>query len=136
MNLLLHGIGAPEADSPIRVDDSLKADPGMRFEMVLTNPPFGKKSSITVINVEGESEREDLVVVRDDFWASTSNKQLNFVQHVKTLLQMNGRAAVVVPDNVLSSRAGPGRPSAGSCSMSAMSTRCCGSQPASSTPKA
>jgi len=41
------------------------------------------------------------VVVRDDFWASTSNKQLNFVQHVKTLLAVNGRAAVVVPDNVL-----------------------------------
>src|SRR5207249_11899733 len=48
-----------------------------------------------------ETEREDLVVVRDDFWASTSNKQLNFVQHVKTLLEIGGRAAVVVPDNVL-----------------------------------
>jgi type I restriction enzyme M protein len=101
MNLLLHGIGAPEAASPIRVDDSLKADPGLRFEMVLTNPPFGKKSSMTVVNAEGDTEREDLVVVRDDFWASTSNKQLNFVQHVKTLLQINGKAAVVVPDNVL-----------------------------------
>jgi type I restriction enzyme M protein len=69
--------------------------------MLLTNPPFGKKSSMTVVNAEGESEREDLVIVRDDFWASTSNKQLNFVQHVKTLLAINGRAAVVVPDNVL-----------------------------------
>jgi type I restriction enzyme M protein len=101
MNLLLHGIGSPEADSPITVADSLAADPGQRYEMVLTNPPFGKKSSITVVNAEGEREREDLVVVRDDFWASTSNKQLNFVQHVKTLLAINGRAAVVVPDNVL-----------------------------------
>jgi type I restriction enzyme M protein len=101
MNLLLHGIGAEDAESPIRVDDSLKSDPGERFEMVLTNPPFGRKSSIAYVNEEGESEREDLVVLRDDFWASTSNKQLNFLQHVKTLLQIEGRAAIVVPDNVL-----------------------------------
>jgi type I restriction enzyme M protein len=101
MNLLLHGIGSEETDSPIRVDDALKADPGDRFEMVLTNPPFGRKSSMTVVNAEGENEGEQLVIVRDDFWASTSNKQLNFVQHVKTLLAINGRAAVVVPDNVL-----------------------------------
>ena len=101
MNLLLHGIGAEDADSPITVDDALKADPGERFEMVLTNPPFGKKSSIAYVNEAGEAERESLVVVRDDFWASTSNKQLNFVQHVKTLLKPGGRAAVVVPDNVL-----------------------------------
>jgi type I restriction enzyme M protein len=101
MNLLLHGIGAEDADSPITVDDSLRADPGERFDMVLTNPPFGKKSSITVVNAEGESQRESLTVVRDDFWASTSNKQLNFVQHVKTLLSIGGRAAIVVPDNVL-----------------------------------
>ncbi len=101
MNLLLHGIGAEDAESPIVVDDSLKADPGDRYEMVLTNPPFGRKSSMTVVNAEGETEREDLVIVRDDFWASTSNKQLNFVQHVKTLLKIGGRAAIVVPDNVL-----------------------------------
>ena len=69
--------------------------------MVLTNPPFGKKSSVLTVTEEGEQERESLTVVRDDFWASTSNKQLNFVQHVKTLLKINGRAAVVVPDNVL-----------------------------------
>ena len=99
MNLFLHGIGGDE--SPIRVADSLAADPGDRFDMVLTNPPFGKKSSFMVVNAEGETERENLVVVRDDFWASTSNKQLNFVQHIKTLLKINGRAAVVVPDNVL-----------------------------------
>ena len=101
MNLLLHGIGAEDVESPIKVDDSLRADPGERFDMVLTNPPFGRKSSVTVVDAQGESEREDLVIVRDDFWASTSNKQLNFVQHVKTLLKIDGRAAVVVPDNVL-----------------------------------
>jgi type I restriction enzyme M protein len=101
MNLLLHGIGAEDAESPILVDDALKADPGDRFEMVLTNPPFGRKSSMTFVNEEGEAGREDLVVVRDDFWASTSNKQLNFLQHVKTLLKPGGRAAIIVPDNVL-----------------------------------
>ncbi len=100
MNLLLHGIGDDESP-PIRVEDSLKGDPGDRFEVILTNPPFGKKSSVTVVNDEGEQEREALTIVRDDFWATTSNKQLNFMQHVKTLLKVNGRAAVVVPDNVL-----------------------------------
>jgi type I restriction enzyme M protein len=101
MNLLLHGIGTADAESPIRVDDALKADPGDRFEMVLTNPPFGRKSSVTVVGADGDAKREALTVVRDDFWAGTSNKQLNFVQHVKTLLKIEGRAAVVVPDNVL-----------------------------------
>ncbi len=101
MNLLLHGIESPDSDSPIHVDDALRADPGERFDMVLTNPPFGKKSSVTIVNGEGKAERQSLTVVRDDFWASTSNKQLNFVQHVKTLLKVDGRAAVVVPDNVL-----------------------------------
>ena len=99
MNLVLHGIGGDA--TPITVDDALRADPGKRFSMVLTNPPFGRKSSISFVNDQGEQEKEALTVVRDDFWASTSNKQLNFVQHVKTLLEVNGRAAVVVPDNVL-----------------------------------
>ncbi len=69
--------------------------------MVLTNPPFGKKSSYKVINAEGETEREDLSYLREDFWATTSNKQLNFLQHVRSLLEINGRAAIVVSDNVL-----------------------------------
>lgn len=101
MNLLLHGITAPDADSPIRVEDALKADPGSRYEMVLTNPPFGRKSSMTFVGENGDGDRDDLSVVRDDFWATTSNKQLNFLQHVKTLLKINGSAAVVLPDNVL-----------------------------------
>ncbi len=69
--------------------------------MVLTNPPFGKKSSVTILNGEGKAERQNMTVVRDDFRASTSNKQLNFLQHVKTRLKPDGRAAIVVPDNVL-----------------------------------
>ena len=56
---------------------------------------------MTMVNEAGEAEHEDLVVVRDDFWASTSNKQLNFLQHIKTMLKIGGRAAVVLPDNVL-----------------------------------
>jgi type I restriction enzyme M protein len=101
MNLYLHGIGANGGASPIHVADSLAADPGARFEMVLTNPPFGKKSSVTFVNEDGETQRESQVIVRDDFWTSTSNKQLNFVQHVKTVLNIHGQAAIVVPDNVL-----------------------------------
>ena len=103
MNLMLHGIGPTdgEVEPPITIADSLKADPGTRFDLVLTNPPFGKKSSIRVVNEEGQEEREALTVERQDFWASTSNKQLNFLQHVRTLLKINGRAAIVVPDNVL-----------------------------------
>jgi len=99
MNLYLHGIGGDE--SPIEVGDALISDPGDRYDMVLTNPPFGKKSTVTIVNAEGKADKETLTYERDDFWATTSNKQLNFLQHVKTLLKINGRAAIVVPDNVL-----------------------------------
>lgn len=99
MNLFLHGIGGE--DSPILVKDSLANHPGEYYGMVLTNPPFGRKSSVMFVNEEGEQEKQSLVIVRDDFWASTSNKQLNFVQHVYTILKQEGRAAIIVPDNVL-----------------------------------
>ncbi|MGA2755103.1 MAG: class I SAM-dependent DNA methyltransferase [Terracidiphilus sp.] len=98
MNLFLHGIGGEE---PLTVKDALSSKGSVEFEMVLTNPPFGKKSSITVIGEDGDEQREALTIVRDDFWATTSNKQLNFVQHVRSILKIDGRAAVVVPDNVL-----------------------------------
>jgi type I restriction enzyme M protein len=103
MNLMLHGIGpdADEADPPVETGDSLAADPGRRYHVVLTNPPFGKKSSVMVVTEDGDEDRQALTVTREDFWARTSNKQLNFVQHVKALLEIHGRAAVVVPDNVL-----------------------------------
>jgi type I restriction enzyme M protein len=100
MNLYLHGIDADT--QPIRSGaDSLASDPGERFSMVLTNPPFGRKSSIQIVNEEGELEKQDHTYERQDFWTSTTNKQLNFMQHVKTLLKINGRCAIVVPDNVL-----------------------------------
>jgi type I restriction enzyme M protein len=99
MNLYLHGIGGEE--SPIEVGDSLFSYPDDHYDIVLTNPPFGKKSSITIVNGEGKADREALSYNRQDFWATTSNKQLNFLQHVRNLLKINGRAAIVVPDNVL-----------------------------------
>ncbi|WP_455279012.1 N-6 DNA methylase [Cupriavidus necator] len=100
MNLYLHGVQSQ--DCPIRSGvDSLASQPSERFSMVLTNPPFGKKSSISVVNEEGDLEREDQAYERLDFWTTTKNKQLNFVQHIKSLLKIHGRAAVVVPDNVL-----------------------------------
>lgn len=99
MNLYLHGIGGDE--SPVKVGDSLPSPPSENYSIVMTNPPFGKKSSITVVNEEGEETKEAAIYYREDFWATTSNKQLNFLQHVKSLLKIHGRAAIVVPDNVL-----------------------------------
>ena len=86
MNLYLHGIGGGETN--ITVDDSLRAHPGANYDLLLTNPPFGRKSSLTFVNSEGETERETLTVERPDFWATTSNKQLNFLQHVRALLRL------------------------------------------------
>jgi len=101
MNLLLHGIGTPEGESLVTVDDALRTKPSEHYDMVLTNPPFGKKSSYKIINAEGNTETESTNYFRVDFWATTSNKQLNFLQHVRSLLTTTGRAAIVVPDNVL-----------------------------------
>lgn len=99
MNLYLHGIGTNE--SQVNQADVLISDSGDRFDIVMTNPPFGKKSSVTIFSEEGKAERESLSYERDDFWTTTSNKQLNFLQHVKTILKVNGRCGIVVPDNVL-----------------------------------
>ena len=124
MNLLLHGIGDPGDCSgavsasdderrndqrrsqtagtglPVVTKDALAGKHG-EYEIVLANPPFGKKSSVTIVNEAGGSSKESLIINRDDFWASTSNKQLNFLQHIFTILKQHGRAAVVLPDNVL-----------------------------------
>ena len=101
MNMLLHGMGRADGPSPIEVRDALTADPGQRWSVVLANPPFGTKSSVTMIGDDGKKTKDNLEIVRDDFWVTTSNKQLNFVQHIKTIMAINGRAAVVLPDNVL-----------------------------------
>ena len=99
MNLYLHGIEG-NSQSPIMVDDSLAKHPGTYYDYVLTNPPFGRKSSITVYNENGVAKQKQ-DYERPDFWATTSNKQLNFLQHVKSLLKTTGKVAIVVPDNVL-----------------------------------
>ena len=101
MNMFLHNIGEIDGDSPVSPNDALIAPPKETFDYVLANPPFGKKSSMVFTNEEGELDRDDLTYNRQDFWATTSNKQLNFVQHIRSLLKSTGRAAVVVPDNVL-----------------------------------
>ena len=100
MNLFLHGIGTDHKHPVVSISDSLesKAEP---VDMVLTNPPFGKKSSFTIIGQDGKKKTDKISYERPDFWATTSNKQLNFVQHVYSMLNGSGRAAVVVPDNVL-----------------------------------
>jgi type I restriction enzyme M protein len=99
MNLYLHGIGNQEC--PIEQADALSKVPSERYDIVLTNPPFGKKSSYQVVGEDGQvtSERENYE--REDFKFTTSNKQFNFLQHIMTILSTSGRAGVVLPDNVL-----------------------------------
>ncbi|WP_426671474.1 N-6 DNA methylase [Mucilaginibacter sp. McL0603] len=101
MNLFLHNIGDIDSDNNISPADALIAQSSITYDYVLANPPFGKKSSQTFTNEEGEQEKEDLTYNRQDFFATTSNKQLNFVQHIRTMLKTTGMAAVVLPDNVL-----------------------------------
>ncbi|WP_341937993.1 class I SAM-dependent DNA methyltransferase [Marinimicrobium sp. C2-29] len=101
MNMFLHNIGEIDGDSLVSPNDALVAASDKTFDYVLANPPFGKKSSMSFTNEEGEQETDELTYNRQDFWATTSNKQLNFVQHIRTMLRTTGKAAVVVPDNVL-----------------------------------
>src|SRR5438046_3544112 len=106
MNLLLHGIVSEsggqtlESGLPVVTKDAVAGKQG-EYEIGLANPPVGRKSSVTIVNEAGESSKESRIINRDDFWASTSNKQLNFLQHIFTILKQHGRAAVVLPDNVL-----------------------------------
>ncbi len=101
MNLFLHGVGRENGEPVIDVRDALSSMPTRHASLVLANPPFGKKSSITVVGEDGRAERDDASYSRQDFWVTTTNKQLNFLQHIASLLAKGGRAAVVVPDNVL-----------------------------------
>lgn len=101
MNMFLHNIGEIDGETFISPNDALIADEGIRVDYVLANPPFGKKSSMTITNEAGEQEKQDLSYNRQDFWATTSNKQLNFLQHIRSLMKITGEAAVVLPDNVL-----------------------------------
>lgn len=101
MNLFLHNIGELDGEPSIDRSDALIAEPRRKVDYVLANPPFGKKSSMTITNEEGEEDKEALTYQRQDFWETTSNKQLNFLQHIVSMLKVDGKAAVVLPDNVL-----------------------------------
>lgn len=101
MNLFLHSVGDLVSKPPIDRSDALLVPPKQKFDYVLANPPFGTKSSMTITTVEGKEDREDLTYERSDFWETTSNKQLNFVQHIVSILKERGQAAIVLPDNVL-----------------------------------
>ena len=98
MNLYLHGLG--NGESPIQRRDAL-AGPDGPHDYILTNPPFGKKSTYKVIGEDGSVQTEKESYERDDFKYTTSNKQLNFMQHIMTTMKVGGEAAVVLPDNVL-----------------------------------
>ena len=87
MNLYLHGVGTDR--SPIVCEDSLEKEPSSLVDVILANPPFGTRPAGSVdIN-------------RPDFYVETKNNQLNFLQHMMLMLKTGGRAAVVLPDNVL-----------------------------------
>jgi type I restriction enzyme M protein len=102
MNLFLHGISVEaDDDLPITCADSLATPPEHRVDIVLTNPPFGVKGSVKYAAEGSPGGSDSLTVVRPDFWVKTANKQLNFVQHVVACLKDGGRAALVLPDNVL-----------------------------------
>jgi type I restriction enzyme M protein len=101
MNLFLHNIGELEGEPSIDRSDALITESKQKVDYVLANPPFGKKSSMTITNEEGEEDKEALTYERQDFWETTSNKQLNFLQHIVSMLKVDGKAAVVLPDNVL-----------------------------------
>lgn len=89
MNLYLHGVGIDA--SPVMCEDSLEKEPSRLYDVILANPPFGTRPA-------GLGEISSM---RQDFFAKTSNNQLNFLQHIMLLLKVGGRAAVVLPDNVL-----------------------------------
>ena len=103
MNLYLHGIGstADANDPPVDRADALAQPSGRKFDMILANPPFGKKGGYTIVGDDGKISTEKQEYERDEFWATTANKELNFLQHIVSELKVGGTAAVVLPDNVL-----------------------------------
>ncbi|MBY0485569.1 MAG: type I restriction-modification system subunit M [Flavobacteriaceae bacterium] len=100
MNLFLHGVGDMQKTPDINIVDSLLDPPIKKPKIILANPPFGKSSSYTITNDKKLGEQEDFKY-REDFWTTTGNKQLAFVQHIVAILQEKGRTAIVLPDNVL-----------------------------------
>ena len=135
MNMFLHNIGEIDGGAPISPNDSLVADSGKRFDYVLANPPFGKKSSMSFTNEEGEQEKDDLTYNRQDFWATTSNKQLNFVQHIRHACSRPPAALPWSFPTTCCLRAAPVKPSAKNCWRTPTCTPSCACRPACSMRK-
>ena len=133
MNMFLHNIGEIDGDASISPNDALVAPSIQTYDYVLANPPFGKKSSMNFTNEEGEEESDDLTYNRQDFWATTSNKQLNFVQHIRTMLKRPARQPLLYRITC-SLRPGLAKRCARTCLRRPSSTRSCASQPGSSMP--
>lgn len=100
MNLFLHGIGDLKTTPEIDVVDSLKDINRKKVDIVFANPPFGKTSSDIITNDEKKAKLPGYYY-RKDIWVTTSNKQLAFLQHIVSMLDKDGKAAVVLPDNIL-----------------------------------
>ena len=101
MNLFLHGLEMSEDQQPLVENvNSLEKDPERLFDLVLANPPFGRSSVVKFVDSDNDSN-DDSEAVRRKGFVTTSNKQLNFVQHIKTMLSVGGTAALILPDNVL-----------------------------------
>jgi len=94
MNLLLHGIGAPGDSSAIEIRDALAEPPRSHASLVLSNPPWGR------------APQTRAGYARNDFWVTTHDMALNFIQHIVSMLAVPGRAAVVLPDGALFARGG------------------------------
>ncbi|WP_293302488.1 class I SAM-dependent DNA methyltransferase [Pedobacter sp. UBA4863] len=100
MNLFLHDIGDLIKTPDVNIEDSLINPIDQKTNIVLANPPFGKSSSYYITNDKKMAE-QDSYFYRSNFWTTTSNKQLAFVQHIVSMLEEDGRAAIVLPDNIL-----------------------------------
>jgi len=100
MNLYLHGIGDLKKTPDIHIKDSLKTRLEEKVKIVLANPSFGNSSS-DIPTIDEKQVNKEGFFLRKDFWATTGNKQLAFLQHIVSMLKEDGRAAVVLPDNVL-----------------------------------
>ena len=158
MNLLLHGIGddgsdvssldpddkrrdaATTFDMPVVTKDALAGKHG-EYEIVLANPPFGKKSSVTIVNEAGESSKESLIINRDDFWASTSKCEPHWhrssISSSTSSPSSNSTAARRwCCRTTCSSKAARAKPSGANCSSRPTCIRSCACPPASSTRKA
>jgi type I restriction enzyme M protein len=135
MNMMLHGIGSDKS-VPIVVADALASDPGERFDVVLANPPFGKKSSTMITGAEGRVSTEKDVIERDDFWATTSATSSSTSCSTSRRCSSSTAARRWCCPTTCCSKAARARPSARSCCTSAMCTRCCACPPACSTRRA